>query len=257
MKKYISFIYEGKKKYGYYIEDRIHCIRSLKHPIVETDEIITFSEKVKILPIKPEKIICIGLNYKSHAEEFHQDIPLKPVVFSKTSNTVSTNNQAITLPGISSKIEFEGEIGVIIGSCIHDVDECNAGKSILGIVPINDVTARDYQEITGQWLLAKSFDGFLPIGNQILEYTDTTYTLEVYKNGELKQRSDSTDLIFTIPFLVSYLSKFMTLNPGDLICTGTPSGEKIVEETDVVEVVINQEVSVKNYFVRENYNLKV
>ena len=252
MRKYINFMYNEQMKFGFINGNQIHCVNNLTLPVHLTNEIIEYSDKVKVLPIVPDKVICIGLNYKSHAEEFNLETPLKPVVFSKSSNTIATNNQHIFLPSISKKVEFEGEIGVIIGSEIYEADEEEASKAILGIVAVNDVTARDYQEITGQWFLAKSFDTFLPIGNQILEYSPITYSLEVYKNDILMQKSDSNDLIFSIPFLISYISSFMTLNPGDLICTGTPSGDKSIVNGDVVRVVINNEVFVENTFVKQN-----
>lgn len=178
---------------------------------------------------RPEKILCIGLNYKPHIEEFEKSagLPPYPVIFGKFNNALTPHNGPVRLCSASSMHDYEAEIAVVIGKECKDVPEEKALSYVFGYTLANDITARDLQSRTGQWTQGKGSDTFCPLGPCILTAGSVSYdamTLEGYKNGELRQKAQSSEMIFPIPFLVSYISKIMTLRPGDLILTGTPSG---------------------------------
>ncbi|MCC9599491.1 fumarylacetoacetate hydrolase family protein [Stieleria sp. JC731] len=178
----------------------------------------------------PEKIFCIGLNYRDHAIETGADIPTEPVVFSKFNTTLIGHGQSIQLPAISSKVDYEAELVVVIGKQAKNVSADQAMDHVFGYTCGHDVSARDWQKGRpgGQWLLGKTFDTFAPVGpcvvtsNELSDPTDIRVRMEL--NGEIVQESTTAQLIFDIPTVVAHLSKFVTLKPGDLIFTGTPPG---------------------------------
>lgn len=178
-----------------------------------------------LAPCAPSKAICIGLNYRDHAEEFGLPIPASPVVFIKPSTSVIGPGDPIVYPSMSSRVDYEAELVVVIGRQARNVDESEALDYVLGYTCGNDVTARDLQPKDGQWTIAKSFDTFLPLGPWIeTDLNPGDLRIEAYLDGARKQSSRTSHLIFTVPRLISYLSQVMTLLPGDIIMTGTPSG---------------------------------
>ena len=176
----------------------------------------------------PGKIIALGLNYRDHIEETGKEVPEFPVIFAKFSSSVIGPNQEIILPSVSKKIDWEIELGVVIGKSCKDVSEDDALDYVAGYTIINDVTARDLQKQDVQWLRAKSIDTFCPMGPCIVttdELKDGSgLAMSTKVNGELKQDSNTSNLLFAVPQIISYLSKSFTLDPGDVISTGTPSG---------------------------------
>lgn len=192
-----------------------------------------------MMPVHPSKIIGIGRNYVEHARELGNEMPEVPIVFFKPSTSLIGNGDSIQLPGVSSRVEFEAEIGVVIGKRIRHADLAEAEKAIRGYVCVNDVTCRDLQKKDGQWGRAKGFDTFCPVGPKVVGGLDWR-ALEVIcrVNGVERQRARATDMHFSIPELVSFLSGIMTLEPGDLIATGTPAGTAPLKDGDVVEVEI-------------------
>jgi 2-keto-4-pentenoate hydratase/2-oxohepta-3-ene-1,7-dioic acid hydratase in catechol pathway len=192
-----------------------------------------------MIPVRPSKIVCVGRNYLAHAKELGNEVPPLPMLFFKPPSALIGPGEPIVIPPTSRQVEYEAEIGVVIGARLRQADERAAEQAIGGYVCLNDVTCRDLQKTDGQWGRAKGYDTFCPVGPAVATGLDWR-GLEVIGrvNGEQRQRAPATDMHFQIPFLVSYISGIMTLEPGDLIATGTPSGVGPLRDGDVVEVEI-------------------
>lgn len=188
---------------------------------------------------RPGKIVCVGRNYMEHARELGNEVPAEPLLFLKPPSAVVASGEPIRIPAESGQVEYEGEIGVIIGKMLQNADESEALGAIRGLVAANDVTARDLQKRDSQWTRAKGFDTFCPIGEEAPAPADLS-SLEVVTrvNGEERQRGRVSQMAFGIPMLLSYISRIMTLEPGDLVLTGTPAGVGKLAAGDVVEVEI-------------------
>jgi 2-keto-4-pentenoate hydratase/2-oxohepta-3-ene-1,7-dioic acid hydratase in catechol pathway len=190
-------------------------------------------------PVEPTKIVAVGLNYRDHAEELGLAVPQEPLLFMKPSSSVIGHGDSILLPPQSSRVDYEAELGVVIGKPTRKVSAKEASDHILGYTCLNDVTARDLQEKDGQWIRAKGFDTFCPIGPCIeAELDPSDLAIDLYLNGSLKQTSRTSMLIFSPAELVEFISGIMTLWPGDVIATGTTSGIGPMKEGDSVEVRI-------------------
>jgi 2-keto-4-pentenoate hydratase/2-oxohepta-3-ene-1,7-dioic acid hydratase in catechol pathway len=191
---------------------------------------------------RPSKIVCVGRNYLEHARELGNEVPAEPLIFLKPPSSLIDGGESIVLPPQSAQVEFEGEIGVVVGRRLRHVSEAEGIEGIAAIVAVNDVTARDLQRKDGQWTRAKGFDTFCPVGKPLVGSVTAGQLakLEVVTrvNGERRQHGKAADMAFSIPFLVSYISGVMTLEPGDLIATGTPAGVGKLEEDDIVEVEV-------------------
>lgn len=205
-------------------------------------------EEVKLLaPCQPSKIVAVGLNYRSHAKEFGQALPEVPLIFLKPATAVIGPNEDIVCPAMAQQVDYEGELGVVISRPAQQIKAREAGDYILGYTCLNDVTARDLQRHDGQWTRAKGFDTFAPIGPWIeTELDPANLTIETYLNGVRRQQATTADLIFPVAELVSFISSVMTLLPGDVIATGTPSGIGPMEPGDTVEVTIQGIGTLKN-----------
>jgi 2-keto-4-pentenoate hydratase/2-oxohepta-3-ene-1,7-dioic acid hydratase in catechol pathway len=188
---------------------------------------------------RPSKIVCVGRNYVEHARELGNEVPSEPLIFLKPSSAVIADGEPIVLPEWSQQVEHEGEIGILIGTALRNANETDAVAAIGGIVALNDVTARDLQKKDGQWTRAKGFDTFCPIGEAYTGKVDLN-ALEVVTrvNGAEKQRGKSSEMAFPIPMLLSWISRVMTLEPGDVVATGTPHGIGPLRSGDTVEVEI-------------------
>jgi 2-keto-4-pentenoate hydratase/2-oxohepta-3-ene-1,7-dioic acid hydratase in catechol pathway len=192
-----------------------------------------------MMPVRPSKIIGIGRNYLEHARELGNEVPVVPILFFKPPTALIGSGDTILLPSVSTRVEFEAEIGVVIGKRVRNVDQAGAERAIGGFVCVNDVTCRDLQKTDGQWGRAKGFDTFCPVGPKVVAGLDwRALELICRVNGVQRQRARSTDMHFSIPELISFLSGIMTLEPGDLIATGTPAGTAPLQDGDVVEVEI-------------------
>jgi 2-keto-4-pentenoate hydratase/2-oxohepta-3-ene-1,7-dioic acid hydratase in catechol pathway len=196
---------------------------------------------------RPGKIVCVGRNYLAHAKELGNEMPAEPLIFLKPPSAVIAPGAAILLPSASKQVEFEGEIGIIIGSEARQVTERDAPGVIGGVAALNDVTARDLQKSDGQWTRAKGFDTFCPIGPTAPAPADLA-GLEVVTrvNGVERQRARAAEMAFAIPRLIAYISKIMTLEPGDVIATGTPAGVGPLAPGDAVEVEVVGLSAVRN-----------
>src|SRR6266550_9392065 len=188
---------------------------------------------------RPGKIVCVGRNYAEHAKELGNEVPKEPLLFLKPPSAVVWEGQAIVLPKASSRVEYEGEIGVVLGKTLVRVSEGAAARGIRSIIAVNDVTARDLQKTDGQWTRAKGFDTFCPLGEESSKLPDLDSLSVVTRvNGVERQRGKSSEMVFSIPSLLAYISRIMTLEPGDVVATGTPSGVGPLAPGDVVEVEI-------------------
>ena len=186
---------------------------------------------------RPGKIVCVGRNYVDHAKELGNDVPKQPLLFLKPPSTLLAPGAAIVIPLASKQVEYEGEIGVVVGATLRHADEATAARSVRGLCAVNDVTARDLQKSDGQWTRAKGFDTFCPVGPEVPAPADLgAVTVVTRVNGVEKQRGTGSMMVFNIPFLLSYISRIMTLEPGDLVCTGTPAGVGMLAAGDTVEV---------------------
>jgi len=200
----------------------------------------------------PGKIVCIGLNYRKHAEESNMPVPTTPVVFSKFSNTLAAQGEEIVLPtSTSTQFDYEAELCVVIGKTAKDVSEADALSCVFGYCNANDLSIRDLQTRTSQWLLGKSTDQFFPIGPYVVtadEVGDPQALRVVCRvNGQEMQSSNTADMIFSVAEIVSYCSTYFTLEPGDLITTGTPEGVAMgradkpwLKVGDVVEIEVDK-----------------
>ena len=192
------------------------------------------------LPIpRPSKIICVGRNYVDHAKELGNEVPKAPLLFFKPASALVGSGAPIVLPRASQQVEYEAEIGVVVGRALRNVAAAAAEAGIRGFICANDVTARDLQKVDGQWARAKGFDSFCPVGPKLVEGAAWS-ELEIIGrvNGVEKQRGKATQMVFGIPQLLSYISGIMTLEAGDLVLTGTPAGVGPLKPGDVVEVEI-------------------
>ena len=194
---------------------------------------------MRAIRTRPGKIVCVGRNYAEHAKELGNEVPKEPLIFLKPPSSVIWEGEAIVLPEISQRVEYEGEIGIVVGRTLSRVSESDAPRGIRGVIAVNDVTARDLQKTDGQWTRAKGFDTFLPLGEESSELPDLdSLTVVTRVNGVERQRGKSSEMVFSIPSLLAYISRIMTLEPGDLVATGTPSGVGPLVSGDVVEIEI-------------------
>jgi len=251
--KIVHFETEGKERYGILENDIIQCITEpLVDTVQEMDE--TFAiEKVKLLaPCVPSKIIAVGVNYKNHAAELNHQLPERPLIFLKPPTAVIGPEEKILYPGTAHQVDYEGELGVVIGKLTRHISRERARDCILGYTCFNDVTARDLQRMDVQWTRSKSFDTFAPIGPWIeTELDDTNLTIETIVNGQVVQRGNTNDMVFGVPELISFISDVMTLIPGDIIATGTPGGIGPIQPGDIVEISIKPIGILRNYLVKE------
>ncbi len=189
--------------------------------------------------LRPPKIVCVGRNYREHARELGNDVPVEPLLFLKPPSSVIGDGESIILPMASTRVEYEGEIGVVIGQRLRRARERDAVTGIRGVVALNDVTARDLQQRDSQWTRAKGFDTFCPVGAEAAAPDDlASLTVVTRVNGVERQRGMASDMVFTIPALLAYISHVMTLEPGDIIATGTPAGVGALAAGDAVEVEV-------------------
>ncbi len=196
---------------------------------------------------RPGKIVCVGRNYREHAKELGNDVPSAPLLFLKPPSAVIAAGDTIVMPPASQRVDFEGEVGIVIGATLRHASPAQCAAGIRGIVALNDVTARDLQKSDGQWTRAKGFDTFCPISPEwagVPPLGDITVVTRV--NGEEKQRGNTGDLVFPVPDLLAYISHIMTLEPGDVVATGTPAGVGPLQPGDVVEIELVGYSTVRN-----------
>ena len=193
-----------------------------------------------LAPILPTKVICVGKNYAAHAAEMGSEAPENPIIFMKPSTSVIGPNVPIKLPGNSERVDYEGELAAVVGQPCKDVPEARGTDVLLGYTIANDVTARDQQQADGQWTRAKGYDTFCPLGPWIdTELDPSDVGLRTELEGEVKQESRTSMLLHDVPALVSWVSRIMTLLPGDVILTGTPEGVGPLQDGQKVSVSVD------------------
>ena len=210
---------------------------------------IPFDEVRPLAPIRPTKIVCVGRNYRAHAREFGHEVPSEPLIFLKPPSSVIGPGQTIIRPRISGRVDHEGELGVVIGKpCRGLKEDEDVRPYILGYTCVNDVTARDLQKKDGQWTRAKGFDTFCPVGPLVSDELDpwAGVAVELRVNGTARQLGNTRELIFPLDTVIHHIAQVMTLEPGDLIATGTPEGVGPLVAGDLAEVFVEDLGSLKN-----------
>ena len=239
------FLHENNEYWGTLHEGRLYPFPDKLIPkAFDYSEAVQSLEmnSVKMLPVvSPSKIVCVGRNYAEHAAELGNEVPKSPLLFLKAPSSLISEGDAIMIPDQSDQIEHEGELGVIIGhECRKLTENDNPFEYVLGYVCLNDVTARDIQRQDVQFTRAKSFDTFCPVGAFIETELDVSdIRVQTRVNGVIKQDGRTSQMVFPVDFLIRYISNQMTLNPGDLIATGTPSGVSKLNDGDICEIEID------------------
>lgn len=239
--KYLRFLQNGNIRYGLLEKGNtiIEVVGDIFNNHKNTENVFSLSEITFLPPCVPTKIIAVGLNYFDHANEVQMKISDEPLIFMKPPSTLIAHNDNIIYPKMSKQLDYEAELAVIIKNRIKNIEPEDVFENILGYTCFNDVTARDLQKKDEQWTRAKSFDTFAPIGPFISTgLNPDNLQIKLYKNGQLMQNSSTNNMIFKVDKIISFISKIMTLFPGDIIATGTPSGVGKLEEGDIVEVEI-------------------
>ncbi|HEY7478081.1 MAG TPA: fumarylacetoacetate hydrolase family protein [Actinomycetota bacterium] len=212
-----------------------------------TGEEIPVDDVLLLAPVLPSKLVCVGRNYAAHAAEWDMDVPEEPLLFLKPSTAVIGPGDPIQLLPISRRIDYEGELAVVIGRIARNVRAEEAARYILGFTCANDVTLRDLQRADDQWARAKGFDGSCPLGPWIETDVDPTdVVVETRLNGDVVQRASTAELAFGVATLIEYITAFMTLLPGDVVSTGTPDGVGKLADGDVVEVEVDGVGALRN-----------
>ena len=228
-------------RYGWVFEDRVGAIIGSPYEAFQRNEAdIRLSEVNLLPPVLPTKIVCVGRNYAAHAEEHDAEVPDLPLIFLKPPSAVIGPEDRIVLPPQSQQIEHEAELAVVIGKEARWIHAEDALDYVLGYTVANDVTARDLQYRDGQWTRGKGFDTFCPIGPWVdTEFDPTDVMISCYVNEELRQMGSTRDMVFSMRQIITYITSVMTLFPGDLILTGTPSGVGPLAPGDRVSVRID------------------
>lgn len=239
--KYLRFLHEGLEKAGILNDTVITEVEGniFENPLITEKQYKL--EDVKLLtPCRPGKVVAVGLNYVDHVKEFSgRDIPKNPVIFIKLPHTIIGPGDAIILPRESERVDYEAEFAVVIGKYCKNIEPEQAPEYIFGATCLNDVTARDIQRSDGQWTRGKNYETFCPIGPWIVTGLDyTKLDVKLILNGELKQHGDTSMHIFKTNHLISFISKVIPLEPGDVVTTGTPEGVGPMKAGDIVEVEI-------------------
>src|SRR5919109_3298861 len=212
-----------------------------------TGEVVPLDDVHLLAPVLPSKLVCVGKNYAAHAAEFGMEVPEEPLLFLKPSTAVIGPTDPIQLLPISRRVDYEGELAVVIGRLAGGVRAEDAGKYVLGYTCANDVTLRDLQKADDQWTRAKGFDGSCPLGPWIETDLDPTDVLvQTRLNGEVRQQASTSDMVFGVATLIEHITTFMTLLPGDAILTGTPEGVGRLADGDVVEVEVDGVGTLRN-----------
>jgi len=256
--KYCRFVHDGRVQYGAVEErgGRPQIVRLIdapeedlryraEHgstsPLSSKFEAIPLSTAHLLAPVTPSKIICVGRNYREHVAELGNEIPAEPLLFFKPPSSLQRPGGAVVLPALSERVDFEGELALVIGRRTRNLRPEEDWREVLrGFTLANDISARDLQKKDVQWARAKGFDTFCPVGPVVSDEVDLDagVTIETRVNGELRQRASTNDLIFSVLFLLGHISAAFTLEPGDLVLTGTPSGVGPLKPGDRVEVSI-------------------
>lgn len=252
--KFLRFSKDKVEMKGIYEDGKIRRIfGSFFDNYTVSDEIYDEEEVTFLPPVIPSKFVCVGRNYAEHAKELGNEVPTEPLIFLKPSTAANAHKGDILYPPMSNKVDHEAELAVVIGKRCSQVSEKDAMKYVFGYTCLNDITARDIQKKENKFTRAKSFDTFAPFGPFIeTEFDYENVGIRCRVNGEIRQDGNTKDMIFKIPYLISFISNVMTLLPGDVIATGTPSGVGGLNIGDTVEVEIDGIGKLVNYVKARN-----
>jgi 2-keto-4-pentenoate hydratase/2-oxohepta-3-ene-1,7-dioic acid hydratase in catechol pathway len=252
--KVIRFFYQNQTQYGILTDEVVQVLAVPPYgELKKTEQRLPVAAVKLLAPCEPTKIVALGLNYRDHAEEMRMALPQEPLIFMKPSTSVIGPEEAIVYPPQSHRVDYEAELAVVIGRRACKISAAEAVNYILGYTCCNDVTARDLQKKDGQFTRSKSFDTFAPLGPWIeTELADPgNITVEAFVNDQRRQHSHTSNLIFNVAALVSFISHIMTLVPGDVISTGTPSGVGPLQPGDIVEIRLEGIGSLRNPVVKD------
>ncbi len=252
----VRFEMQGRSGYGILEGEQISVLWDTPYEgglANTTGEVMSLPEVTLLAPCQPSKIIALGLNYRDHAAEIGHPLPTEPLIFMKPSTAVIGPDEDIIYPAMSRRVDYEAELAVVIGKPCRHVQEAEFRNYVLGYTCINDVTARDLQQKDGQFTRSKSFDTFAPLGPWIeTEIADPdNLTVEAFLNGKRRQHSSTRNLVFPVATLVAFISRIMTLLPGDVIATGTPAGIGPMAPGDLVEIRVEGIGALQNRLVPE------
>jgi 2-keto-4-pentenoate hydratase/2-oxohepta-3-ene-1,7-dioic acid hydratase in catechol pathway len=247
--KIVRFSTDTKTAYGILNNKTVKVIEGNPFRKIRYSGVTYQLSDVRLLaPCIPSKIVCLGVNYRSHAGEMNSQLPQSPLIFLKPTTAIIAPEEKIICPDMSQRVDYEGELGVVIKKKTSHVSPQAALDYVLGYTCFNDVTARDLQKLDGQWTRAKGFDTFAPFGPCIETAIDPSdLPIETWLNGEIKQKSTTADLIFSVQEVISFISRVMTLLPGDVIATGTPGGIGPMHPGDTIEIKIPPIGVLRNY----------
>jgi 2-keto-4-pentenoate hydratase/2-oxohepta-3-ene-1,7-dioic acid hydratase in catechol pathway len=248
--------FDQKGRSGYGVLDGEKVLPIWENPfagLTETGEVLALAEVTLLAPSEPSKIVALGLNYRDHAAEFGHPVPDEPLIFLKPGTAVIGPEAEIIYPRMSRRVDYEAELAVVMGKTAHRVPEDRALEHVLGYTCFNDVTARDLQKKDGQFTRAKGFDTFAAMGPWMETEIDDPDNLmvEAYLNGERRQQASTGNMVFGVRRLIAFISEVMTLLPGDVIATGTPSGIGPMRPGDVVEVRVEGIGTLRNRVLAE------
>ena len=253
--KIVRFEMQGRTGYGILEGEKISVLRGAPYDGLEnaTGEIMSLPEVTLLAPCEPTKIVALGLNYRDHAAEIGHPLPSEPLLFIKPSTAVIGPDGDIRYPAMSRQVDYEAELAIVIGRACRHVKAEDFRDYVLGYTCINDVTARDLQRKDGQFTRSKSFDTFAPLGPWIETAIPDpdNLTVEAYLNGERRQHGKTSNMVFGVAAQVSFISRIMTLLPGDVIATGTPFGIGSMQPGDVVEIRVEGIGTLRNRLVSE------
>ena len=264
--RYCRFTYKGVARYGLVEGSRgseqiTHLLGIPPEQVgklssVPREEIdpLSLEQTALLAPVQPSKIVCVGRNYRAHAAEMQHEVPTEPLIFFKPPSSLLNPGGEIRRPAISERVDYEGELGVVIAKrCYKLADGEDVRPYILGYTLVNDMSARDLQKKDNQWARAKGFDTFCPVGPTVTDEIDPWrgVKIETRLNGHVKQQGNTKDFVFPLDAIIHYISKVMTLMPGDLIATGTPEGVSPVVAGDVIEVSAEGVGTLKNPVVND------
>jgi 2-keto-4-pentenoate hydratase/2-oxohepta-3-ene-1,7-dioic acid hydratase in catechol pathway len=245
------FEHKKKVRYGLVEGDRVRPLSGdpFGQYTIDADR-LPLAEVALLAPVQPSKIVCVGVNYRAHADEMNKSLPASPLLFLKPPSAILGPGGQIRYPETVRRVDFEAEMAVVIGKEASRIRPEEVDQAIFGYTCFNDVTARELQKLDGQWTRAKGFDTFAPAGPWIATELDPQkLSVESYLNGERRQSGHTSDLIFPVRELVSFISQVMTLYPGDLVSTGTPSGIGPMKPGDRIEVIVEGVGCLKNIVV--------
>jgi 2-keto-4-pentenoate hydratase/2-oxohepta-3-ene-1,7-dioic acid hydratase in catechol pathway len=261
--KYCRFLHDHVAQYGLVesVAGREQITRVFSAPPESADSLediptkriaqILLSEATLLAPVAPSKIVCVGRNYRAHAAELGNEPPTEPLIFLKPPSSLLAPGGIIIRPRASERVDFEGELGVVIGRrCFRPPAGFDVSSCILGCTVVNDVTARDLQKKDAQWTRGKGFNTFCPVGPVVVSRDEIDpsagISLETRVNSQIRQSGNTRDFIFSLEVVIRYIADFMTLMPGDLIATGTPEGVGPLVDGDVVEVSVERIGTLRN-----------